>query len=187
MNEKVKIVQYKWAGSWGPFKIKIPCGECSLTEGIIKDVMEKEFPQYKIEFDVLPWLDNWFRVLCKGGYHAPVIFVNGRLVGQGRALDRGLLSCYIREELAKQKKVSSGDNFLFGKDSCPFCKKAKDLLKEKNMNYTYRNVIEDPMAMHEMIAFVKPLIPSNKPVTLPQIFLNGEYIGGFEELSKKLS
>ena len=63
---QIKITQYKWAGKWGPFKIKIPCGECSLTEGIIKDVIEKEFQGVDISFEVLPWLDNWFSVLLRG-------------------------------------------------------------------------------------------------------------------------
>jgi len=31
----VKVTLYRWAGSWGPFKVNIPCGECSLTVAII--------------------------------------------------------------------------------------------------------------------------------------------------------
>jgi len=31
MSEAIKITLYRWAGSWGPFKVNIPCGECTLT------------------------------------------------------------------------------------------------------------------------------------------------------------
>ncbi len=32
--QPVKIQLSLWAGAWGPFKIKIPCGECSLTRDV---------------------------------------------------------------------------------------------------------------------------------------------------------
>jgi len=30
-RKPVQILLYRWAGKWGPFKVKIPCGECTLT------------------------------------------------------------------------------------------------------------------------------------------------------------
>jgi len=27
----VKLLLYRWGGKWGPLKVKIPCGECTLT------------------------------------------------------------------------------------------------------------------------------------------------------------
>ncbi|MCA2493314.1 glutaredoxin, partial [Vibrio sp. 2175-1] len=26
MTQPIKITLYRWAGSWGPFKVNIPCG-----------------------------------------------------------------------------------------------------------------------------------------------------------------
>ena len=187
MDGEIMITQYKWAGKWLWFKIKVPCGECSLTEGVIKDLIEKDFPNQNIKFEVLPWLDNWFSVLLRGGWHAPIIFVNKQLVMQGKIVDRGLLGYHVRRVIAKNSNISKDSSVLFGKVGCPFCKKAKELLADKNIPYTYRDVVEDPLAAHEMIAWVKPLIPSNQPITLPQIFLKGEFIGGCDELEKKCS
>ncbi|MDW2111383.1 glutaredoxin, partial [Vibrio sp. 2089] len=31
MTQPIKITLYRWAGNWGPFKVNIPCGECTLT------------------------------------------------------------------------------------------------------------------------------------------------------------
>ena len=32
----VQLLLYRWAGQWGPFKVNIPCGECSLTADVIQ-------------------------------------------------------------------------------------------------------------------------------------------------------
>ena len=186
MENRVTITQYRWAGKWLWIKIKVPCGECSLTEGVIKDLIGKDFPKKNIKFEVLPWLDNWFSVLLRGGWHAPVVFVNNKLVTQGKVLDRGLLGFYVRKALIKNSTPSTDGSVLFGKEGCPFCKRAKEILTERRIPYTYKDVIEDPLATHEIITWVKPLIPSNQPITLPQIFIKGKYIGGCDELEKKI-
>ena len=38
----VTITLYRWAGAWGPFKVSIPCGECSLTLDVINDTLAHE-------------------------------------------------------------------------------------------------------------------------------------------------
>ncbi|MEM8723872.1 MAG: glutaredoxin, partial [Cyanobacteria bacterium P01_G01_bin.39] len=39
---KVPITLFRWAGAWGPFKVKIPCGECTLTKDVILDTLQQE-------------------------------------------------------------------------------------------------------------------------------------------------
>ncbi len=56
----VKIILYRWAGSWGPFRIKIPCGECSLTRDVLKDTFEKELQGIPVDFEIQDWLSNWW-------------------------------------------------------------------------------------------------------------------------------
>ena len=38
MMNPVRITLYRWAGVWGPFRIKVPCGECALTQGRVRAV-----------------------------------------------------------------------------------------------------------------------------------------------------
>ena len=64
---KIKITIYKWAGSWGPFSVKIPCGECTLTLDIIKDVIKKDLADIPIELDIREWLSEWWKPLFRGG------------------------------------------------------------------------------------------------------------------------
>lgn len=75
---------------------------------------------------------------------------------------------------------------IFGKDGCPFCVKAKASMDAAGMSYTYHDVVKNPGAMYEMITRVKQIIGPKTPVTVPQIWIDGEYVGGFDELSQRL-
>lgn len=83
----VEILVYRWAGQWGPFKVNIPCGECTLTGDIIHDTIEHELNGIPVRFETRDWLSNWWRPLLKGGWHAPIVLVDGRIIAQGAALN----------------------------------------------------------------------------------------------------
>lgn len=59
--------------------------------------------------------------------------------------------------------------------SCPFCHRAKALLEKKKVNYQEIRVDEHPELREEMIA-------RSGRRTVPQIFINGQSIGGSDEL-----
>ena len=63
---------------------------------------------------------------------------------------------------------------------CSYCEQAKNLLKSKNIEYEERNI-----AQGWKIQDLLEAAPSAK--TMPQIWLDDEYIGGFYELEKKLA
>lgn len=81
-NNPVVITQYKWAGSWGPIKIKSHCEECDLTTHNLRALIEKEFKGKNIVFEIKPWLDNFWYCLMRGAWHPPIIMVNGKLFFQ---------------------------------------------------------------------------------------------------------
>ncbi|MFK7825959.1 MAG: glutaredoxin family protein [Oligoflexales bacterium] len=181
---KVMITVFRWAGSWGPFKVKIPCGECSLTKDVIKDTIEKELQDIPVELDMRDWLSEWWRPLKLGGWHAPIVIVGGKIVSQGAALNRGVLTQAVIETYAKSAEIKG--NHLFGKNSCPHCVRAKKYLEDSKVNYEYHDVIESPRSLYEMLSRVKPIVGPKTPITVPQIWLDGKYVGGADELSKKL-
>ena len=51
-NQKINITVYRWGGSWGPFSVKIPCGECSLTKDVIQDTMDNELNNIPVELNI---------------------------------------------------------------------------------------------------------------------------------------
>ncbi len=183
--EPVKVLLYKWAGQWGPFKVKIPCGECALTEDVIEDTLETELANADVVFEVKEWLTYWWEPLLKGGgWHAPIVFVENKLIGQGDALNRGVLA----EEAIRQyvKRFPITGTHVFGKDKCPHCTRAKTYMEKAGIDYQYHDVVKNPGAMYEMLARVKPIIGEKTPVTTPQVWIDGDFIGGADELGARL-
>ena len=177
----IKVTLFRWAGAWGPFKVNIPCGECSLTRDVIADTIAKELKDIPVALDVRDWLSEWWVPLLKGGWHAPIVMVEGRIIGQGSALNRGVLTQAVIERHASRSPVSG--NHVFGKESCPHCKRARGYLEAAKISYEYHDVVASPRDMYEMLARVKPIVGPRTPITVPQIWIDGSYIGGADQLS----
>jgi glutaredoxin len=69
---------------------------------------------------------------------------------------------------------------VWSKDQCPYCDQAKALLTSRNIEFEERK-IGDGFTKEELLEAV----PTAR--TVPQIFLDGELIGGFNELRTKLT
>ena len=122
-TQAVQLTLYRWAGQWGPFKVNIPCGECSLTVDVINDTLANELDGIPVEVDNREWLTEWWKPLPKGGWHAPIVMVEGKVVSQGHALNRGVLTEAIIASHVGRAGVSG--NHLYGKATCPHCTRAK--------------------------------------------------------------
>jgi glutaredoxin len=68
---------------------------------------------------------------------------------------------------------------VWSKENCPYCVQAKALLKQQGIEFEERNVSQD-WTREQLLATV----PTAR--TLPQIFLDDNYIGGFTELKRHL-
>ncbi|EOX3403238.1 glutaredoxin domain-containing protein [Vibrio cholerae] len=184
MTTPIKVTLYRWAGHFGPFKVNIPCGECTLTKDILADTFANELAGVPIELEVKDWLSYWWEPLKLGAWHAPIVVVAGKVISQGEALNRGVLVQSIIKEWTKQDTLQG--NIVFGKATCPYCVKAKQLLDTAGIDYRYHDVVKESAALYRMIPEVKAIIGEKTPVTVPQIWLNGQYIGGCDALEKWL-
>jgi glutaredoxin len=182
--QPISIRLYRWAGSWGPFKIRIPCGECTLTRDVLDATLSKELEGIAVDVVVKDWLSCWWEPLSSGGWHAPIVVVDGHVVSQGEVLNRGLLTQAVMVAHAKYSQISG--NQFFGKKSCIYCHQAKKILNEARLPYSYHDVVENPRALYEMLARVKLLIGSKAPITVPQIWIDGTYVGGTAQLKTYL-
>ncbi|MDP0562445.1 MAG: glutaredoxin [Candidatus Endonucleobacter sp. (ex Gigantidas childressi)] len=178
----IKIVLFKWGGSWGPFAVRIPCGECAITEDVIHDVLKDELIGIPVELEVRDWLSCWWRPLVKGGWHAPIVMVENSVIFQGGALNRGLLAQAVIECYSRSMPIIG--NHVFGKDNCSYCVRAKKYLDQVGIEYAYHDIIRDPLALYGMLGRVKTIIGKKVPVTVPQIWINGSYVGGADELER---
>lgn len=179
-SNPVKVILYRWAGAFGPFKVNIPCGECSLTVDVIEDTFVTELADIDVELEMHDWLSEWWRPLLAGGWHAPIVIVGGRVVSQGHALNRGVLTEAVIAEHVKNTERTG--THLFGKENCPHCVRAKGYLEKANIDFTYHDVVKQPGALYEMLGRVKPIVGPKTPITVPQIWVEGKYIGGANEL-----
>ena len=68
---------------------------------------------------------------------------------------------------------------VWSNENCPYCLQAKALLESQGIEFEERNVQTD-WTKEQLLAAV----PTAR--TLPQIFLDDNYIGGFTELRKHL-
>lgn len=68
---------------------------------------------------------------------------------------------------------------VWSKDNCPYCDQAKSLLKQKGIEIEERK-IGHGYTREDLLEAV----PNAR--TVPQIFLDGNLIGGFTELKKHL-
>ena len=62
---------------------------------------------------------------------------------------------------------------------CHFCEMAKDLLKQKGIEYEERNLAKDWKVQDLLEA-----VPSAR--TVPQIFLDDKYVGSYDDLVEYL-
>ncbi|UZZ64122.1 hypothetical protein A71_44 [Escherichia phage A7_1] len=75
-------------------------------------------------------------------------------------------------------------NVIFGKVNCPFCDNAKTLLDQKGYEYEYIDVGANSGNLQEMVKKVSDAV-GYVPRTVPQIFIDSEYVGGYTELVAK--
>ncbi|MBX9939421.1 MAG: glutaredoxin 3 [Candidatus Obscuribacterales bacterium] len=65
---------------------------------------------------------------------------------------------------------------VFSGPHCPYCERAKALLKKKKVTFEEFDVKSDSAKFAEMFE------RSKGRKTIPQIFINGEHIGGCDDL-----
>ncbi len=64
---------------------------------------------------------------------------------------------------------------VYTSDWCPYCRRAKELLRAKNVAFSEINVDDEARFREEMIA------RSNRR-TVPQIFIGDKHVGGCDDL-----
>lgn len=67
---------------------------------------------------------------------------------------------------------------VFGKEDCPYCKSAKKMLDQTDVEYLYYDLTDSPE--------VRMAFKSLGHDTMPYILRDGVKVGGFEDLQKVL-
>lgn len=65
---------------------------------------------------------------------------------------------------------------IYTGSNCAYCSAAKNLLNQRGLDFEELHIDQDPTKRDEMLARAKRR-------TIPQIFINGEHLGGFDDLA----
>ena len=65
---------------------------------------------------------------------------------------------------------------IFSAPNCGYCQRAKALLDRKGLTYRELDIAADPVQLEEL----RRRLPRSKAI--PQIFIDGDHIGGYEDL-----
>jgi glutaredoxin 3 len=68
---------------------------------------------------------------------------------------------------------------VYSKDFCPFCVKAKHLLEMKGIEITEIDAVANREQLIERVT----ADTGDAPRTVPQIYLDGKHIGGYDQLT----
>lgn len=97
----VHILIYKITGNQLFFNVpESVCEECDLTVNLAQKALD-EIGDKRISLEVKPWMNKVISSLLKGGWHPPVLLINGKIFSQGVVPDGQKLKKAILDELKK--------------------------------------------------------------------------------------
>lgn len=71
---------------------------------------------------------------------------------------------------------------IYSKPACGYCVRAKELMKREGIEFTEIAAVENRDQLIERVTKDS----GRAPTTLPQIYVNGNYVGGYTELVEYL-
>jgi glutaredoxin len=69
---------------------------------------------------------------------------------------------------------------VWSNDGCTYCEQAKKLLESKGIEYEERNLATGNWSVQQL----QEAVPGAR--TVPQIFVDNKYVGGYKELTELL-
>jgi hypothetical protein len=94
----LEIVIYTIAGRQLWFHVPDSfCRECDLTMRTVEKVVGDLDDPSQVQVQVRPWLRHLPEAIRRGGWHPPVVSINGKLFSQGVVPDAGALRQEIKE------------------------------------------------------------------------------------------
>lgn len=158
------FVMNAWAADQDAENVSfIPDGNGEFTEGMGLLVDKKE-----LGFGKRSWR---YSMLVKDGV-IEKMFIEPDLPGDPfEVSDADTMLAYINPEAVQTSQVT-----VFSKPGCPHCARAKELLAKEGLQY-------DELTLGSEIT-ISAMRAITKADTVPQIFIDGQHIGGADELAE---
>ncbi|MFQ5732770.1 MAG: trehalase family glycosidase [Planctomycetaceae bacterium] len=161
----VHLTLYRYAGRFLFLRIHKRCEACDVTYAVLNRLMADVFAGKPVKLRVAPWLDRWWKPLLRGGWHAPILLLDGKMFSQGsvpdvpaliravaaRLGDEGL--AVRADEYAKRKRPTATrdeDLVVYGSPACPHCRDLVRYLEVNDVRFVLRDVSSSPTAREEL-------------------------------------
>lgn len=183
----VQIKYYRWEGRFLFLRIKERCKECDLTYAVLNRLITGPFGDKPVTLKIAPWLNNWWRIIWCGAWHAPIVMVNGRVHSQGVVPDvPGLIRAAAAQlhdaELAARAETYANRKpsaepakgaVVYFSPACPHCHQLMAYLDANGIQYEGRDVTQLASARDEIRQLTGKL-------TIPVMVTDGGVVTGFD-------
>ena len=96
-------------------------------------------------------------------------------------LNESMQEAFRQRDERKAKEMENNKKaIVWSNVGCSYCEQAKQLLKLKNIEYEERNIATSDWTIQQL----QEAVPGAR--TVPQIFVDGQHVGGYNELVKHL-
>jgi glutaredoxin-like protein len=164
MSVNDSFVMNEWAKDQEADRVTlIPDGNGEFTEGMGMLVDKSD-----LGFGKRSWR---YSMLVRDGVIEKMFIEPNKPGDPFEVSDADTMLAYLNPNAKKPDQVA-----MFTREGCQYCAKAKTLLTE--MGYEYAEI---PLA-HHLRSRVVGAVTGRK--TVPQVFINGQYIGGYQELER---
>ena len=186
-KKTVRLTLYRYAGKFLFFRIKNRCKECDISYAILQRLMNEQLRGKAVSLRIVPWLDNFWKVIWRGGWHAPILTVNEKVFSQGKVPDIPKLLSKIGKILndtsliqlgkAKIEKASSPEEdseiTVYFSPACPHCRQLLSYLDTNGIKYLGKDVTKTESAREDVERLTGRL-------SIPVVVVKGEIINGFD-------
>jgi len=86
----------------------------------------------------------------------------------------------VSEKVERVALQDDNRTLIYGKDDCPFCAKSKEELSLRGIPFDYINLTEIGKTAAEVTG-------RKEAKTVPQIYVEGKYVGGYDQLMAYLN
>ena len=158
-----------------------------MTYAILNQLLGSVFSDKPVSFQEFPWLDNWWRILWRGAWHAPIILLNGHVFSQGIVPDVKALIRAVGERLGDTELVARAETFtgkrqaragearvvVYTSPGCPHCRMLVGYLDANNVQYLKKDVTQSAGARQELKQLTRRL-------AIPVVRIGEKTIVGFD-------
>ena len=186
-KKTVKMALYRYAGKFLFFRIKKRCKECDISYVILQRLMTEQLLGKAVSLSIVPWLDNFYKIIWKGGWHAPILTVDGKIFSQGKVPEIPKLLTKIGSILNDASLIEEGkmhtektaiayknsEVTVYFSSACPHCRQLLAYLDSNGVSYLGRDVTLTESARQDVERLTGRL-------TIPVVVVKGEIINGFD-------